>query len=161
MPDDSLGGNIHSSVWRSVLRTKHNMADSGYTCNLVYYPCAVARVRLPLGLPAGTSLVFRKWWICFFRVSMRAATPQQLPCQFIVGDVQPFWQLVSPLTLSGLAPRNTTPRDFKNDVLQKYVPVMQQYGMIAAADYLTHWVSGTLVLEPLLDVSAFLVCEMN
>lgn len=29
------------------------MADSRYTYNLVYYPCAVARVRLPLGLPAG------------------------------------------------------------------------------------------------------------
>ena len=35
------------------LRTKHYMADSQYTYNLVYFPCAVARVRLPLGLPAG------------------------------------------------------------------------------------------------------------
>lgn len=111
MPDDSLGGKMfHSSVLRSVLRTKHNMADSGYTCNLVYYPCAVARVRLPLGLPAGTSLVFRKWWICFFRVSMRAATPQQLPCQFLVGDVQPFWQLVSPLSTVRFGPQEHHPQ---------------------------------------------------
>ena len=35
------------------VRTKHNMADSQYTYNLVYYPYEVARVRLPMGLPAG------------------------------------------------------------------------------------------------------------
>jgi hypothetical protein len=29
------------------------MADSQYTYNLVYYPYEVARVRLPMGLPAG------------------------------------------------------------------------------------------------------------
>ena len=33
---------------------------------------------------------------------------------------------------------------------------MTQYGMDAAVAYLTQWVEGTLQLEPLLDVSAFL-----
>ena len=33
------------------------MADSDYTFNLVYYPYEVARVRLPLGLPAGLGKV--------------------------------------------------------------------------------------------------------
>ncbi|CAK9106047.1 FO synthase subunit 1 [Durusdinium trenchii] len=84
-----------------ILRTKHNMADSRYTYNLVYYPCAVARVRLPLGLPAG------------------------------------------------LAPKNLLPADFKKDVLNKYYPVIREYGMIEAAEYLKDWVSGTLPLEPL------------
>jgi len=47
------------------------------------------------------------------------------------------------------------PADFKKDVLNKYLPVMEQYGMRAASDYLKELVQGTLPLEPLLDVSAF------
>ena len=34
-------------------RTKHYMADKVYNFCAVYYPRAVAKVRLPLGLPAG------------------------------------------------------------------------------------------------------------
>ena len=55
----------------------------------------------------------------------------------------------------GLAERNALPADFKKDMLQKYIPVMQQYGMREASDYLEQWVLGTLPLQPLLDVSAF------
>eukprot|EP00435_Cladocopium_sp_Y103_P026275 s1851_g6.t1 len=88
------------------LRTKNNMADLDYTFNLVYFPYEVARVRLPLGLPAG------------------------------------------------VAPKNPVSADLKKDVLNKYLPVMRQYGMDSAADYLEQWVQGTLPLEPLADVSA-------
>ena len=60
-----------------------------------------------------------------------------------------FWQLAG-----GLAPRNPVPADLKKDVLNKYLPVLRQYGMDSAADYLGQWVQGTLHLEPLADVSA-------
>lgn len=60
------------------------------------------------------------------------------------------------LSLGGLAPRNPVPADFRKDVLNKYLPVIRQYGMDAAADHLSQWVCGTLPLEPLLPVSAFL-----
>ncbi|CAK9068050.1 unnamed protein product, partial [Durusdinium trenchii] len=36
-----------------LIRTRHNMADDSYTYFGLYYPYAVAKVRLPLGLPAG------------------------------------------------------------------------------------------------------------
>ena len=55
-----------------------------------------------------------------------------------------------------MAPKNLLPADFKKDVLNKYYPVIREYGVIEAAEYLKDWVSGTLPLEPLLDVTAFL-----
>ena len=54
-----------------------------------------------------------------------------------------------------MAPKNPVSTDLKKDVLNKYLPVLRQYGMDSAADHLEQWVQGTLPLEPLADVSAF------
>ena len=35
------------------------MADSKYTYNLVYFPFEVARVRMPVGLPAGDTTLHK------------------------------------------------------------------------------------------------------
>ena len=44
--------------------------------------------------------------------------------------------------------------EFKKEVL-KHVPVMHQYNLHEAADYMRDWVNGALTPMPLLDVSVF------
>lgn len=76
------------------------------------------------------------------------------------GNFSVLEDLWKDLLCAGLAPRNPIPADFKNELRSKYLPVMLQYGMDAAVEYLTQWVDGTLQLQPLLDVSAFLAITM-
>lgn len=76
------------------------------------------------------------------------------------GNFSVLEDLWKDLLCAGLAPRNPIPADFKNELRSKYLPVMLQYGMDAAVEYLTQWVDGTLQLQPLLDVSAFLAIKM-
>lgn len=40
-------------------RTKHYMADEKYLYSALYYPRAVAKVRMPLGIPSGLVLKIR------------------------------------------------------------------------------------------------------
>lgn len=55
----------------------------------------------------------------------------------------------------GVVANKEIPDDFKQQLL-KALPAMQKYRLDAAASYLEKWLTGTLELEPLLDVSAFL-----
>ena len=112
------------------------MADSKYTYNLVYYPFQVARVRLPMGLPAGAGFMTPKEKAlakCFAQIPFPAS---------------PYFSQA----LAGLAEKNLPSADYKKDVL-KYIPITRQYGLDAAADHLHDWVTGQMTLEPLLDVS--------
>lgn len=56
----------------------------------------------------------------------------------------------------GVGERNEIPRDYV-DHIEKYLPVMRSYNEDAAAQHLEHWIKGTLELQPLLDLSTFLV----
>ena len=55
----------------------------------------------------------------------------------------------------GIAERNPITEDFKQQIL-KHLPTMRMFKLDAAADYLEAWVSGTMNLEPLLEVAACL-----
>lgn len=55
--------------------------------------------------------------------------------------------------LQGLSDRNPLSEEFKREVL-KHLPIMRKYKLDDAANYLEAWISGTLPLQPLLDISA-------
>ena len=46
-------------------------------------------------------------------------------------------------------------RDYKDHIL-KFIPSLEQYKLYRAAEHLKSWVLDQLVLQPLLDVSAWL-----
>ena len=54
-----------------------------------------------------------------------------------------------------LAPKNPITEEYGSHIL-KYLPILRQHGLERAADHLDRWVSDTLELKPLLDVSATL-----
>ena len=115
------------------------MKDTAYTSNLVYYPAHVARVRLPLGLPAGLQPILLDGTGTVFNFDVCSV-------HWLVNAVESF-------DPEGIAPKNPLPADFKKEGL-RYVPIMREYGLDGAADHMHAWVMGTLPLEPLLDVSA-------
>ena len=53
----------------------------------------------------------------------------------------------TPSHLQGLAAKNPPSAEYKKEVF-KYIPIMRQYGLDAAADYLRDWVDGQVVLAP-------------
>ncbi len=63
------------------------------------------------------------------------------------------WQFL-PL-LAGVAARNDLTLDFKKEV-QKHLPAMRELNLTEAADYMEAWITDTLPLQPLLEVSAHL-----
>lgn len=65
-------------------------------------------------------------------------------------------QVRVPLGLpNAIAPRNPIPADYKDHIL-KFIPSLEQYKLYRAAEHLKSWVLDQLVLQPLLDVSAWL-----
>ena len=56
-----------------------------------------------------------------------------------------------------MAAKNPPSAEYKKEVF-KYIPIMRQYGLDAAADHLQDWVTGQVALAPLLDVTACLDC---
>ncbi len=56
---------------------------------------------------------------------------------------------------ASLAPKNPITEDYRSHIL-KYLPILRSHSLDRAADHLDHWVSDTLQLKPLLDVSATL-----
>ena len=63
----------------------------------------------------------------------------------------------TPWHLQGMAAKNPPSAEYKKEVF-KYIPIMRQYGLDAAADHLQDWVTGQVALAPLLDVTACLDC---
>ena len=61
--------------------------------------------------------------------------------------------VVTHFLLDGLAAKNPVSGEFKKEVL-KYVPIMLDYNLREAAIFLQDWVTDSMPLEPLLDVSA-------
>lgn len=59
--------------------------------------------------------------------------------------------------LAGTIERNPIGQDFE-DHIRKHLPILRSHGLHEAADYLEQWILGTLIEEPLLDVSALLGC---
>ena len=110
------------------------MADDSYTYFGLYYPYAVAKVRLPLGLPAGPKIVYLR--------------------KSVLGNRKVAKLLVRP---AGIAPLNPITDEFKKE-LAKHIPAMRNLGLNAAADYLLAWSNGSMPLEPLLEVRATLCC---
>lgn len=56
---------------------------------------------------------------------------------------------------ASLAPKNPITDDYKSHI-SKYLPILRQHGLERASDHLDRWMSDTLELKPLLDVSATL-----
>lgn len=55
--------------------------------------------------------------------------------------------------VAGVAPKNALSQEYKDHVT-KFLGTLRSYGLGDAADYLSDWISGSLDLAPLLDVSA-------
>ena len=123
------------SFYVEFVRTKQFMADSKYGLSAIYYPHEVAKVRLPLGLPAGQEILKHSL--------------------FSSDSLRNFKQGLLTTLLAGVAARNELTLDFKKEV-QKHLPAMQELNLHAAADYMQAWITDALPLQPLLDVSAHL-----
>lgn len=111
------------------------MADSKYGLSAIYYPYEVAKVRLPLGLPAGQEILKHSL--------------------FSSDSLRNFKQGLLTTLLAGVAARNELTLDFKKEA-QKHLPAMRELNLHEGADYLLAWITDALPLQPLLEVSAHL-----
>lgn len=139
---------VRQALVLETARTKHYMADEKYLYSALYYPRAVAKVRMPLGIPSGPDL----------QINMDTGSNSSAhdhPFLFFVTYHLAISASYFMVLLGGIADRNPISEEFKQQVL-KHVPTMRSYGLSDAAEYLEKWVCGRMELEPLLDVTAFL-----
>ena len=127
------------------------MADKHYSGWFLFYPKVVADTRYVCGLPQGT---WKQYSIAGSR-SLNVFAVKTWWRKFVEGNQwhpMPLLHLQTNSPSPGTASIPALPQDYR-DHLEKFVPTLNSFGLVDAAQHFQDWISDALVPAPLLDVS--------